>query len=130
MSHGPPVSHMCAAAQQCLSKSSTNCFLSFRERKNLQCEGNSYATRKRSAAVVKKLTSKTNKANRSCFRTLLALCTSGFPRKTHPIHCPNCFTSRPNDKKTFPLNHSLACANYAIYAAIHACMVYVNKAEK
>jgi len=32
--------------------------------------------------------------------------------------------------KNFPLNHSLACANYAIYAAIHACIVYLRKAEK
>jgi len=23
--------------------------------------------------------------------------------------------------KTFPLSHSLACASYAIYLAIHAC---------
>ena len=54
-----------------------------------------------------------------------------LPRKTHPIHGPDCFTSRPNDKnKNFPRNHSLACANYAIYAAIHACIVYVRKAEK
>jgi len=32
--------------------------------------------------------------------------------------------------KTFPLNHSLACANYAIYEAIHACIGYAKKAEK
>jgi len=32
--------------------------------------------------------------------------------------------------KTSPLNHSRACANYAIYAAIHASIGYVNKAEK
>jgi len=32
--------------------------------------------------------------------------------------------------KTFPLNHSLACANYAIYVAIHACIDYAKKAEK
>jgi len=32
--------------------------------------------------------------------------------------------------KTFPLNHSLACANYAICEAIHAYIGYVKKAEK
>jgi len=32
--------------------------------------------------------------------------------------------------KTFPLNHCLACANYAIYAAIRACIGHVKKAEK
>jgi len=32
--------------------------------------------------------------------------------------------------KTFPLNHSLACVDKAIYVAIHACMVYVNKTGK
>jgi len=26
--------------------------------------------------------------------------------------------------KTFPLNHSLTCANYAIYVVIHACIGY------
>jgi len=31
--------------------------------------------------------------------------------------------------KTFPLNHSLACASYASYLAIHTC-IYVKKAEK
>jgi len=33
-------------------------------------------------------------------------------------------------KKTFPLNHGMACANYAIYVAIYACIGYVKKAEK
>jgi len=28
--------------------------------------------------------------------------------------------------KTFPLNNSLACANYAIYVAIHACIAEVS----
>jgi len=32
--------------------------------------------------------------------------------------------------KTFPLNHSLACANYAIYVAMHACIGYAKKAVK
>jgi len=32
--------------------------------------------------------------------------------------------------KTFPLNHSLACANHAIYLAIHTVHAYVKKAEK
>jgi len=32
--------------------------------------------------------------------------------------------------QTFPLKHSLACANYAIYAAIHACIVYVKSKTK
>jgi len=37
--------------------------------------------------------------------------------------------------KTFPLNPSLTCANYAIYVfffyvAIHACIGYAKKAEK
>jgi len=31
--------------------------------------------------------------------------------------------------KTFPLNHSLACANYAIYVVIHAFTGYAKKAE-
>jgi len=29
--------------------------------------------------------------------------------------------------QTFLLNHSLACVNYAIYVAIHACIGYVKK---
>jgi len=32
--------------------------------------------------------------------------------------------------KTFPLNQSLACANYAIYVAIYACIGYAKKADK
>jgi len=32
--------------------------------------------------------------------------------------------------KTFLLNKSLACANYAIYVAINACIGYAKKAEK
>ena len=33
------------------------------------------------------------------------------------------------EKKTFPLNHSLACASYAIYLDTHT-HAYVKKAEK
>ena len=79
-------------------------------------------TRKRSAAVVKKtsklraLCSKLDKkANRSCFRASLALCSVLLPWKTHRIHGSNWFTS--NDKKQNFLAepqpsmwfHSLAC---------------------
>ena len=32
--------------------------------------------------------------------------------------------------ETFPLIHSLACANYAIYVAKHACIGYAKKAVK
>jgi len=32
--------------------------------------------------------------------------------------------------KTFPLNQSLACANYAINVALYACKGYAKKAVK
>jgi len=32
--------------------------------------------------------------------------------------------------QTFPLNHSLACASYAIYLAIHTCSVVRRKFPK
>jgi len=84
-------------------------------------------TCKRSAAVVKKLTnyenlalSKTKKqaqvASELHYPCALCCCQGKHIESTVPTD------SHVMTKKTFPLNHTLACASYAIYLAKHTCI--------
>jgi len=45
------------------------------------------------------LTSKTKKQTEVASGLYQPVVALWLPRKTHPIHGPDCFTSRPNDKK-------------------------------
>jgi len=93
-------------------------------------------TCKTSAAVVKTLTN---------YEQLALSKTKSKPKLLQgfisPVHFLCCCHGKhiestvPTDsqvmtKKTFPVNHSLACASYAIYLAIHTCILSVKKAEK
>jgi len=83
---------------------------------------------KRSAAVVKKLTNyehlaliKTKKQNHvaSGLHQPCALCCC-HGKHIEPTVPTDSHVMTKN--KIFPLNHSLACASYAIYLAIHTCI--------
>jgi len=86
-------------------------------------------TCKRSAAVVKNLTSKTKNqtevASGLYLPCLLRGCHAIDIQSTVPI-----FSQVMTKNKTFLVNQSLACANYATYVAIHACIGYTKKAVK
>jgi len=86
-------------------------------------------TCKRSAAVVKKMISKTKKhtevASGLYYPYALRGCHGKHIQSTAP-GCPQVMTKN----KTFPLNHSLACATCAIYLGIYACIGNVKMAQK
>jgi len=85
-------------------------------------------TCKRSAAVAKKLTNSEHLAlSKTKKQTQVA---SGLhqPCTLCCCHWKHIKSTVPTDsrvmtkKNTFPLNHSLACASYTIYLAIHTCI--------
>ena len=84
-------------------------------------------TCKRSAAVAKKLINYEHLAlSKTKKQTQVA---SGFyyPCALSCCHGKHIESTVPTDSqvmtknKSFPLNHSLACASYALYLAIHTC---------
>jgi len=103
-----------AAAQECMSTASPNTFSPSEKEKIFNTKA--MVTCKRSAAIVKNWRV-SQKASRSCYKALLTCALRGCHGK--PILPTVLTVSQALTKnKTFPLNHSLACANYAIYAVI------------
>ena len=87
-------------------------------------------TCKISAAVVKKLTNYEHLARSKTKKSKPKLL-QGF---ISPVHFVVAMENTLNPRrqvmtknKTFPLNHSLACASYAIYVAIHTCKCKESK---
>jgi len=85
-------------------------------------------TCKRSAAVVEKLTNYEHLARSKTIKQIQVASGLHWPCALCCCHGKHIESTVPTDlqvmtkNKTFPLNHSLACASYAIYLGGHTCI--------